>query len=85
MTSPLIIRRTSEASGRLKGKAAIRAYWQIGLAATPPLKLELIEVLAGIDSITLYYRRNSGKTAAEVLVFNQDRMVIEGSAHYADA
>lgn len=82
MTSPFIIQRMQEASGTLKGKAAISAYWKIGLAATPPLKFELIEVLIGVDSITLYYRRSTGKLAAEILIFNQDRLVIKGIAHY---
>ena len=84
MTSPLIIQRAQSASGTLKGKAAIRAYWQIGLSATPPLKFELINVLISVDSITLYYRRASGTLAAEVLIFNQDRLVIKGIAHYGD-
>jgi len=83
MSSPLIVERMGEVSGTLKGKAAIRPYWQIGLAATPPLKFELIEVLVGVDSITLYYRRNSGKTAAEVLIFNAQGQVTKGMAHYS--
>jgi hypothetical protein len=84
MTSPLIIQRIGEPSGTLKGKVAVGAYWQIGLTATPPLKFELINSLIGVDSITLYYRRHSGKLAAEVMIFNQDKLVIKGIAHYAE-
>jgi ketosteroid isomerase-like protein len=84
MTSPLIIQRTSEASGTLKGKAAIRAYWEISLAAVPPLKFDLMQILIGVNSITLYYRRASGQLAAEVLIFNQQGLVIKGIAHYGE-
>jgi ketosteroid isomerase-like protein len=83
MSSPFIVERMGEISGMLKGKAAIRPYWQMGLAAIPPLKFELIEVLVGINSITLYYRRSSGKRAAEVLIFDAQGKVIKGIAHYS--
>jgi ketosteroid isomerase-like protein len=33
MSSPLIIERKIDPSGVLRGKAAIRAYWALGLAA----------------------------------------------------
>ncbi|MEJ0007063.1 MAG: nuclear transport factor 2 family protein [Steroidobacteraceae bacterium] len=45
MSSPLIVERMGVASGTLKGKDAIRPYWRIGLASTPPLKFELVDVL----------------------------------------
>jgi ketosteroid isomerase-like protein len=83
MTSPLIIERMKVQSGTLSGKAQIGPYWQLGLEANPPLKFDLLEVLVGVNSITLYYRRNSGKTAAEVLIFNDQQQVIKGMAHYS--
>jgi ketosteroid isomerase-like protein len=83
MSSPLIVERMNEPSGTLKSKSAIRPYWQIGLNATPPLKFELIEVLVGTESITLYYRRTNGKMAAETLIFNGQGQVIKGMAHYS--
>jgi ketosteroid isomerase-like protein len=82
MTSPLIVERMHELSGTLKGKDALRPYWQMGLDAVPPLRFELIDVFVGVRSITLYYRRASGITAAEVLVFNDQGLVVRGSAHY---
>lgn len=84
MTSPLIIERTSETSGTLRGKAAIRAYWKIGLEAMPPLKFTLVQILVGVESITLYYQRHTGKMAAEVLIFDSERLVIKGIAHYSE-
>jgi ketosteroid isomerase-like protein len=82
MSSPLIVQRMNEPSGTLKGKGAIRPYWQVGLSATPSLKFELIDVFIGVNSITLYCRRTSGKLTAEVLIFNQNGLVVKGIAHY---
>ncbi|MBI1282499.1 MAG: nuclear transport factor 2 family protein [Anaerolineaceae bacterium] len=84
MSSPLIVERMKENSGTLKGKAAIRPYWQIGLDAFPPLKFELIDVFVGVG-ITLYYRRTNGKTAAETLILNTQHQIIKGMAHHSRA
>ena len=82
MTSPLIVERMGEPSGTLTGKDAIWPYWQLGLSATPPLHFELLDVFAGVNSLTLYYRRTSGKLAAEVLVFGDDGRIVRGIAHH---
>ncbi|MBC7811396.1 MAG: nuclear transport factor 2 family protein [Burkholderiales bacterium] len=82
MTSPLIVQRGYEASGTLHGKNAVRPYWQAGLDALPPLRFELIDVLIGVNSITIYFRQTSGKLAAEVLIFNDQGQVVKGIAHH---
>ena len=67
----------------LKGKPAIKAYWQIGLSAMPDLKFEIHEVLIGINSITLYYINHAtGKKTAEVMFFNDAGKVTAVFAHY---
>ncbi len=83
MQSPLIAERMNEPSGRLVGKAAIRPYWQGGLAAQPALKFTLDEVLVGASSIAIAYRRENGSRVVEVIVFDEARRAIAGSAHYA--
>ena len=83
MASPLIVQRMGEPSGRLKGKAAVRPYWAQGLAADPPLRFELLQVLTGVDSIVLYYRNARGQYCAETLTFNLAGKVVRGCAHYA--
>lgn len=85
MSSPLIIERIQEPSGKLKGKDQIRSYWQIGLAALPPLKFELLDVFASVDSIVIYYRSIHRKMVCEVLFFNAQRQAIWGVAHYGGA
>lgn len=82
MTSPLIVERMNEPSGMLIGKGAIRTYWQIGLSATPPLYFELRDVFAGVNGLTLYYRRTSGILAAKVLMFDDEGRVVRGIAHH---
>jgi hypothetical protein len=84
MTSPFIIKRMKEPSGTLRGKENVRPYWQIGLSAQPPLKFELIDVLMGVRSMAVHYRRTSGKPAVEILVFNDEGKVVQGTAHYSD-
>jgi SnoaL-like domain len=56
MSSPLIIERKIHPSGVLRGKAAIRKYWAIGLAAVPPIQFELIDVHVGVNTIGILYR-----------------------------
>lgn len=82
MNSPVIVQVAGEPSGRLKGKAAVGVYWHKALTLIPDLRFELVEVLAGVDSITLYYRGARGP-AAEVFHFGKDGKVVRAYAHYA--
>jgi ketosteroid isomerase-like protein len=82
MSSPIIIQMVQEPSGILRGKTAVRAYWKRALERIPDLHFELISVLAGVTSITLYYRSARGRLAAEVFHFNADRKVVKAAAHY---
>jgi hypothetical protein len=84
MSSPLIIQRMNVPSGTLRGKNNIRPYWAMGLAQQPPLHFELLKVFTGVNSIALHYRTASGRLAVEVLVFNDQGEVIQGSAHYSE-
>jgi hypothetical protein len=81
MSSPIITKVTGEASGTLKGKEKIGAYWAKALELFPSLHFELITQLIGVNSITLYYKGVSG-LSAEVFHFNQDGKVTKAYAHY---
>jgi ketosteroid isomerase-like protein len=81
MASPYIARLAGEASGRLRGKAAVGAYWAEALRLIPDLRFERVEVLAGVDSLVLYYRSIRGR-AAEVFFFGVDGKVVRACAHY---
>ena len=83
MSSPVIVQIAGEPTGRLRGKAAVGAYWRKALDLIPDLKFELLSVLAGVSSITLYYRGARGRLAAEVFHFGPDQKVTKAFAHYA--
>jgi len=82
MNSPYVVQIAGEPSGRLKGKAAVGAYWAKALAMLPDLHFELISTLVGVNSITLYYKGARDRLAAEVFHFGQGGKVVEAFAHY---
>ena len=83
MTSPVIVQIAGEPSGTLRGKQAVGAYWRNALQLIPDLQFELISLLVGVGSITLYYKGARGRLAAEVFHFGPDRKVVTAFAHYA--
>jgi hypothetical protein len=83
MSSPVIVQVAGEPSGTLRGKQAVGAYWRKALQLIPDLHFELLSVLVGVGSITLYYRGARGRLAAEVFHFGPDRKVVTAFAHYA--
>jgi hypothetical protein len=82
MSSPYIAQLLGDPSGTLKGKRAVGEYWRRALERAPNLHFELVETLAGIDSVVLYYKGARGM-AAEVFFFDQDGLVTKACAHYA--
>jgi ketosteroid isomerase-like protein len=83
MTSPYIVERMGIVSGTLKGKEAIRSYWAQGLSVRPPLRFELLDVFAGVNSLAIYYRSvTRGRLVMERVEFDPQRRVIRGEALY---
>ena len=82
MRSPLIAERGFSASSALRGKDAIRPYWRAGLAATPPIRFELVDVYAGVNQIAIHYRSVARKYVVEVLEVDDERRIVRGSACY---
>lgn len=82
--SPLVARFAGEPGGRLSGKPSLRAYWTTALAALPSLHFELVDVLTGMDCLTILYRGHRGLTA-EVLELGADGRVVRGLALYVEA
>jgi len=83
MSSPMIIQLARDQSGTLHGKAAVRAYWSAALEQIPELHFELISVLVGVRSVTIYYKSARDRLAAEVFHFGSDGKVTSAFAHYA--
>src|SRR4051812_12659750 len=74
--SPLIEARRPGSGGRLQGRDAVLAYYEEGLRLTPNLRFEIIEVLRGIDQITIVYRNHAGALVAETLCFDSRGVVV---------
>ena len=83
MSSPIITALAGESSGKLQGKVAVGAYWSRALRKVPDLHFELLTALAGVDSVTVYYRGHRG-LSAEVLHFGPSGKVRAAFAHYAE-
>ena len=81
-SSPVIQQFAGVASGRLVGKATVHAYWQRALEHLPDLHFELVDVLAGIDCLTILYQGHRG-LSAEVLTLGADGRAVRGQACYA--
>ncbi len=67
---------------QVRGKDAVRHYFEKGLAAYPDLKFVLDGVLCGQDSIVLLYTNQEGIQAGEFMVLDARGRVTHMYAHY---
>ena len=79
--SPFVISIAGEESGVLKGKTRLRAYWKTALTMLPALRFELLDVLTGVDSLTIHYRGHRGRVTETFLV-DDARRVVAATACY---
>ena len=82
--SPFVEPLLGDPNGVVRGKAALGEYFARGLAAYPDLRFELLEALAGVGSVTVYYRSVRGLLAAEVMWLAEDGRVARVWVHYSD-
>jgi ketosteroid isomerase-like protein len=75
LMSPLAVRLLGVATGRVVGKAQLRAYFQRGLDARPDLHFELKDVLWGMSSLVIYFTDYSGTNVAEFMETSADGKV----------
>jgi hypothetical protein len=83
MTSPVIVAIAGEPSGRLRGKAAVGAYWFAALQRMPDLHFELCTVFAGINGLTVHYQGPRGMVV-EIFELAPTGKVAAACAHYAN-
>ena len=81
-SSPLISAIAGEPSATLRGKAAVGAYWNLGLRRIPDLHFELSDLMCGVGALTLHYRGHRGMVA-ETFFFDVDGKVVKALACYA--
>lgn len=83
LTSPVVTKVIGEASGTVKGKAALREYFQKGLELFPSLQFTLIEVMQGLSSVVLYYENQRGTRTGEFMEIDADGKVVRVVANYS--
>jgi ketosteroid isomerase-like protein len=82
--SPFVAAINDDPSGTLRGKDDLRAYFTRGLERFPELHFEPLELLVGVDSVTLVYVSVQDKRAAEVMTLDAEGRVVRVQAHYRD-
>jgi hypothetical protein len=82
MASPYIMVVANEASGRLRGKPAVGAYWRRALERFPDVHFDLLHVLTGVNSLTLVYQSNRSGLVAEVFTLDEAGLISTAAAYY---
>ena len=73
-TSPVAARVLPDCHGVVRGKDALRAYWNAALATIPGLRFEVVGVYRGVTTLVIQYRNQDGGLVNEVLEFDGDRV-----------
>lgn len=79
--SPLAA-RAGAPRGKLRGRTALRAYFERGLATYPALHFQPIAALGGVRSIALHYRAVEDREAIEVMELDARGQVRRAAVHY---
>jgi ketosteroid isomerase-like protein len=82
LTSPTAAKLLSDSSGTVRGKEAVRSYFEKGLEAFPNLTFELLDVMSGISSVVLYYLNQKGTKTGEFMEFDANQKVARVVANY---
>jgi hypothetical protein len=77
-----VIKLLGDESGTVRGKDALKGYFEKGLAAQTNLWFEMLEVFAGVNSIVLYYKGRNGPPGTEMTVLNREDKIERVIAHY---
>jgi ketosteroid isomerase-like protein len=79
--SPYVVHRFQEPTGEVRGKDALRNYWESGLEQQPDLRFTVEDVRVSVDTLVVNYRNHLGHAASEVLRF-RDGLVCWGCGAY---
>ena len=83
LTSPVAAKILNDPSGTVRGKAALRNYFKVGLEAYPNLRFDLQDVMQGLSSVVLCYVNQKGTKTAEFMEFDDSGKVIRVVANYS--
>jgi ketosteroid isomerase-like protein len=76
VVSPLAVERGVAPDGKVRGKDAVRRYYESGLAARPSLHFTIEDLGVGVDSFTILYHDERGRRVAETLVLSSGSAVL---------
>jgi ketosteroid isomerase-like protein len=82
--SPFVAVLNDDSGGVIHGKEPLRAYFARAFERFPDLRFEPLDVLVGVDSVTLSYVSVGGRRAAEVMSLGLDGRVVRVLAHYRE-
>lgn len=83
--SPLALMRFPESEGTLKGKENVRKYWRLGLDKNPDLNFQILDVLIGVNGLSIYYKNTSThKRVVENMFFDQEMKVEKAVVNYSE-
>ena len=82
LTSPVAAEALEDPSGTVRGKEAVRRYFQQGLDANPHLTFEFLDIMRGLSSVVLYFRNHKGSKTAEFMEFDASGKVTRVVANY---
>ena len=82
MTSDRIPMLGFDASGTVRGKDALRAYWGRALGLLPNLHFTLIDLFVSPDSVVVFYSNERGNKICEYLRVNDAGLIVQGSANH---
>jgi hypothetical protein len=83
LVSPSAAALLDDPAGEVRGKAALRAYFQKGLDAYPNLRFELLDTMWGVQSVVLYYANQKGTKTAEFMELDSEGKVVRVVANYS--
>ena len=83
LTSPVAAQLLQTPSGKVSGKANLKAYFQRGLEAYPELHFRLEDVFLGVGSVVLLYTNQKGTRTAEFMELSAIGKVARVVANYS--
>lgn len=81
-TSPVAAQLMPASQGVIRGKEALRHYYNLGLQRLPDLHFEVLATYKGVNTLVINYRNQKGGLVNEVLVFDETGLVKEGHGTY---
>lgn len=83
LTSAVAAQLLGLPDGKVIGKPALREYFRRGLEAYPELHFDLQDLLAGLETLVLYYTNQKGTRTGEFMEISDSGTVKRVIAHYS--